>query len=128
MKYCHFCHRLTAGTPLFCEYCGRSYSVKLCPKLHINPRAALVCGQCGSKELSTPAPKLPFYLRPAAMLFSPSLGKLLLSSLVLWMVFIVFKLLLNPNSFLSLVLIAMLVGFVFVSWMKLKGSGKAHKK
>src|SRR2546427_9663568 len=59
MKYCYECGCTTAGEPLFCNYCGRSYNVKLCPKLHVNPRFAEACSQCGSRDLSTPQPKVP---------------------------------------------------------------------
>lgn len=58
MKYCYQCGRLTSGEPMFCQACGRSYGVKLCPRLHANPRFADVCSQCGSRELSTPQPKV----------------------------------------------------------------------
>jgi hypothetical protein len=61
MKYCHHCGRLTSGEPMFCQFCGRSYDVKLCPRLHANPRWAEVCSQCGSRELSTPQPKVSFW-------------------------------------------------------------------
>ncbi len=56
MQYCANCHHITAGEALFCSRCGRSYNVRLCPRLHANPREALVCSQCGSQELSVPAP------------------------------------------------------------------------
>ena len=59
MKYCYECGCTTAGEPLFCNFCGRSYDVKLCPKLHVNPRLAEACSQCGSRDLSTPQPKVP---------------------------------------------------------------------
>lgn len=58
MKYCYQCGKLTAGDPYFCQFCGRTYDVKLCPRRHINPRIAQVCGHCGSRELSTPQPKV----------------------------------------------------------------------
>ncbi len=59
MKYCYECGRTTAGEPFFCNYCGRSYDLKLCPKLHVNPRLAEACSQCGSRDLSTAQPKVP---------------------------------------------------------------------
>src|SRR2546427_7721468 len=59
MKYCYECGCTTAGEPLFCNFCGRSYAAKLCPKLHVNPRLAEACSQCGSRDLSTPQPKVP---------------------------------------------------------------------
>src|ERR1039457_6174686 len=57
MKYCYQCGRMTAGEPLFCSSCGRTFDVKLCPRLHANPRSAEVGSQCGSRELSTPQPR-----------------------------------------------------------------------
>lgn len=59
MKYCHHCGTLTPGQPLFCGSCGRTYDVKLCSRLHVNPRRADVCSQCGSRDLSTPQPRMP---------------------------------------------------------------------
>ncbi len=58
MKFCYHCGRMTAGEPLFCNFCGRSYDLKLCPRLHVNPRHAEVCSQCGSRDFSTPQPKV----------------------------------------------------------------------
>lgn len=49
---------MTPGKPLFCNFCGRSYDLKLCPRLHVNPRHAEVCSQCGSRDFSTPQPKV----------------------------------------------------------------------
>jgi hypothetical protein len=63
VKYCYNCGRITVGEPLFCNFCGRSYDVKLCPKLHRNPRGTRVCSNCGSTELSTPQPRVPFWAR-----------------------------------------------------------------
>lgn len=60
MMFCYYCSKITPGDPLFCSSCGRSYDKKLCPRLHPNPRSAEVCSKCGSRELSTPQPKVPF--------------------------------------------------------------------
>lgn len=54
MKFCYQCGRAAAGDPLFCSKCGRSYNVRLCPRLHRNSRYAKACSQCGSHELSQP--------------------------------------------------------------------------
>jgi len=56
MRYCTNCGRFTGGEPLFCNHCGSSYDVKLCPSRHPNPRNAEVCSQCGAREFSQPAP------------------------------------------------------------------------
>ncbi len=80
MKYCHRCHKLTLGEPVFCNFCGSTYSVKLCGRLHPNPRSAQACSQCGSRDFSTPQPKIPIIFRPflallhvAPRLIGPSL-------------------------------------------------------
>ncbi len=62
MRYCYNCDRTTVGQPIFCNFCGRTYNVKLCPKLHPNPRSAEVCHRCGSRELSTPQPRIPLWV------------------------------------------------------------------
>jgi RNA polymerase subunit RPABC4/transcription elongation factor Spt4 len=63
MKFCYACGRLTPGEPLFCNSCGKSYGVKLCPRLHVNPRSAEVCSQCASRDLSNPGPRVPLWSR-----------------------------------------------------------------
>jgi len=70
MKYCANCNRITAGKPLFCNFCGRSYNVKLCPRLHVNPRNAEACAHCGSRDLSTPQPRVPFWATAVEFLAS----------------------------------------------------------
>ena len=77
LSYCYNCGKFTGGKPLFCGHCGRSYDVKLCPRLHQNPRGAEVCSQCGSRELSTPQPKIPMTWRLLALLVRLGLGLLL---------------------------------------------------
>ena len=84
MRYCPQCHRLTTGDPLYCNHCGSTYDAKLCPARHLNPRNAEVCAQCGSRDLSTPAPRLRLWLRP--VLFGLSLFPGVLLALLLIMV------------------------------------------
>jgi hypothetical protein len=57
MKYCTNCRRLSPGDPLFCTQCGRTYDVRLCPRHHPNGRGADVCSECGSRDLTQPAPR-----------------------------------------------------------------------
>ncbi len=59
MKYCHACHKMTPGDPIFCNFCGSTYNLKFCSRLHPNPRHASVCSQCGSREMSAPQPRIP---------------------------------------------------------------------
>jgi hypothetical protein len=70
VKFCFHCGRNTVGEPLFCNYCGRSYDVKLCPKLHANPRRTRACSKCGSAELSTPQPRVPFWAKIVLLLLT----------------------------------------------------------
>jgi len=77
MKYCYQCGHMSNGDPLFCNRCGRSFDVKLCPRMHQNSRGAEVCSQCGSRELSTPQPKIPMSWRLLAILARLGLGLLL---------------------------------------------------
>ena len=68
MKFCYQCGRFTSGEPLFCQNCGCTYDVKLCPRLHSNPRWAEICSQCGSHDLSTPQPRISIVWRAVAFL------------------------------------------------------------
>jgi hypothetical protein len=83
MRYCHNCHKATIGDPLFCDHCGRTYDAKLCPARHLNPRSATVCSQCGSRDLSTPAPRLPMWLKPLLLGASLIPGVVLAAMLIL---------------------------------------------
>ena len=115
MKYCFQCGRMTAGEPLFCGTCGRTYDVKLCPRLHVNPRGAEVCSKCGSRELSTPQPKIPLSWRLLAILARLGLGLLLFyASLSLIIV-----LLRTPQVQNALVALGLLLACLWWLWSKL---------
>src|SRR6185369_10621782 len=62
MKRCTACFHYTLGQPSYCTHCGRSYDVKICARGHVNPRGVQYCAECGTGDLSTPAP-------PATLLF-----------------------------------------------------------
>lgn len=128
MRYCHNCHRMTTGQPQFCNNCGRSFNVKLCPRLHVNPRAAQVCSQCGSHELSTPQPTLPMLMKPVVMLLGLGPGILLLLLLSIWLVVFVRQLLRDPNGLLPLMLVALVLGLLLNGWIKVhRWTNKRHK-
>lgn len=55
MRYCYHCKHLNSGKPTYCQYCGYTFNVKICRKGHINLPKNLVCGECGSREMSEPA-------------------------------------------------------------------------
>jgi hypothetical protein len=119
MRYCHSCHRLTAGKPLFCSNCGCTYQIKLCPRLHVNPRAAQICSECGSRDLSTPQPKIPLMLRPFVLLLDAGPGVLILLLLCVWFVFYVRQLIEAPNNLLPLMMVALGLGLLLYGWIRL---------
>jgi hypothetical protein len=84
--YCYNCGHLTPGEPVFCNYCGRSYDVKRCPRLHANSRGADVCSKCGSRELSRPQPKVPAAWKLLAILIRMGLGILLVSATLTFLI------------------------------------------
>ena len=57
MRRCTNCFRFLPGSPTYCSHCGRSFNVRICSRGHINPRGVQFCAQCGSADLSTPAPR-----------------------------------------------------------------------
>jgi uncharacterized membrane protein YvbJ len=112
MKFCYQCGRMTAGEPLFCSSCGRTYDVKLCPRLHANSRHAEVCSQCGSRELSTPQPRVSVWWKVlefiAEIVFGVLLVYLTLSGAV--------ALLKTPEFQTALFLFAILIGLLWWLW------------
>src|SRR5581483_10332477 len=97
MRYCNQCHRITAGEPLFCNFCGRSYDLKLCPHRHPNPRTAEVCSQCGSRDLSVPHPRVPVWLTIVLTILSGLPGVVLWLVTMLFFVGLVHALMTNPQ-------------------------------
>lgn len=77
MKFCCQCGRATAGDPLFCSKCGRSYDVRLCPRQHRNSRYAKACSQCGSRELSQPQAAVSVWWKVLEFLIRVGFGVLL---------------------------------------------------
>lgn len=119
MRYCYFCNHLTTGKPLFCNYCGRSYNVKLCPRLHANPRSAQACSQCGSRDLSTPQPRVPLWVPVVEFLVSliPGLVLAVVSALVIG--FSVVQLLRSPRMLFAFVMLGFALGVLWWVWSKL---------
>jgi RNA polymerase subunit RPABC4/transcription elongation factor Spt4 len=112
MRYCHNCHKITTGEPLFCHSCGSTYDAKLCPARHINPRWADVCSQCGSRDLSTPAPRVPFWLAPLL------LGVVLVLLLVMVVVAIINQVLTNQQIQAQLIVVILVL--VLLWWLYLQ--------
>ncbi len=52
MILCRSCGRVSTGSPVFCEGCGKSFNAAICPAKHENSAGASYCATCGSDELS----------------------------------------------------------------------------
>jgi hypothetical protein len=119
MRYCTSCRRFTEGQPLFCSGCGNSFDVRLCPRLHANPRSARVCSQCGSRELSTPQAVGPLLVRLSNHFLSLLPGMaLLLLSIALFVAFLE-TVLTNQDVQGQLIVILLLLGVAWWAYSKL---------
>jgi len=119
MKYCYYCGRITAGEPLFCNFCGRSYNVKLCPRHHVNPRNAEACSQCGSRDLSMPQPKVPLWVPIVEFLLSLLPGLILAIVSAAAIGFVITQLIRRPEMMVSAVLLLIALGILWWVWSKL---------
>jgi hypothetical protein len=113
MKFCFNCNRITPGEPLFCNFCGRSYDVKLCPRRHANPRSAEACSQCGSQDLSTPQPRRPVWASPLGFLLSVIPGAFLTFTSIVVLIAAVIAILQRPEMIVSLVILAIPFGILW---------------
>lgn len=105
MRYCPYCRRMNPGKPLYCQYCARTFEVRICSKCRsINSKAALACGKCGSFELSDIAGEIPFWAIFLKALFW------------LFLVLFVIGFFMNLVSFVPLlvVIVLLLLGYSFL--------------
>lgn len=119
MTYCFNCGKLTSGEPLFCNRCGRTYDVRLCPRLHSNPRNAVICSECGSSELSTPQPKVSVWARIVAFLIRMIIGACLVGLSIVTLLAVLVDLLRRTEVQNGLVAIGLLVVVLWLLWTKL---------
>lgn len=119
MRYCNHCHRITTGEPLFCNFCGRSYDFKLCPHRHPNPRSAEVCNQCGSRELTTPHPRVPFLMATLLAVLSVVPGVILFLLSVMFLLGFLRALLSSQQLMFEFMLIGLVIGFLWWLYMQL---------
>lgn len=115
MKYCYNCNHVTAGEPLFCNFCGRSYDVKLCPRMHPNPRNAQACSKCGSRDFSTPQPRVPWWAPLVEFVLSSIPGGILIFASVLGVVAVLRAILMNPAALVALAF--PLISLAILWWM-----------
>ncbi len=125
MRLCTDCWHITTGKPLYCNRCGSSYNVKLCPRHHSNPRAAKACSQCGSSELSRAQGKPRLVLRPLLVLFGIGPGYLLIAAFLVYAFLYVRELVRNPAGLLPLMCIGLVLGLLLFTWMCLPGFMKS---
>jgi len=119
MRYCSQCHKITPGEPLFCNFCGRSYDFRLCQHRHPNPRNAEVCNQCGSRELSTPQPRIPIWLVPLVRLLTALPGLLLVAISILFVFALVRTILLDQQLLFQAVIAGLMLAFLWYLYMHL---------
>jgi RNA polymerase subunit RPABC4/transcription elongation factor Spt4 len=119
MRYCNQCHRITSGEPLFCNFCGRSYDSKLCPHRHPNPRNAEICSQCGSRELSTPHPRIPLWLTPLVTLLTILPGLVLAAISIAFAFGLVRAILINQALMFQAVFAGLMLAFLWYLYSQL---------
>ena len=117
MRYCPQCRRLTTGEPQYCNHCGATFDAKLCPARHLNPRNAEVCSQCGSRDLSTPAPHLSLWLRPLLFMLSLVPGLILALLLVMVAIGIVNQIATNGQLQAQLVVVLLLLALLWLIYI-----------
>jgi len=119
MKFCFNCNHMTPGEPLFCNWCGRSYNVKLCPRHHVNPRTAEACSQCGSRDLSTPQPRVPWWTAIVEYLLSIVPGAFLgLATVAIALAGIV-AVINRPDMIIALALLTIPFGILWWAWSQI---------
>ena len=86
MKYCAHCKRINPGSPIYCQYCGRTFWVRICRRCReANPREALTCRNCGNAELSETSGWVPLWmysLKPLLLVFVLVVVLTLISGLI----------------------------------------------
>jgi hypothetical protein len=87
--------------------------------MHINPRNVEFCSQCGSRDLSTPQPKVPFWMRIFVFLLSLLPGVILVVLSILTVVFLFEALLASPRMVCILMYLAIVAGILGWIWTEL---------
>lgn len=101
MKYCFHCKHLNIGKPQYCPYCGHTFNIKLCPRGHINAPNNLICGECGSEDLSESA-------------LSPLWIKKVKWGLLFFIVIIIIT---NIKLIIQFIVLFLLMVFIFIGFM-----------
>lgn len=119
MRICYHCGRASPGRPLFCTSCGRSYDLRLCPRLHPNKRDAEACAMCGSRDLSTPQERVPFWFKSLLLLSGAIPGILLLLLSILYIGYLLVRLIHDPSDLLVPMLYGFALGLIWLGWIQI---------
>jgi hypothetical protein len=93
--------------------------VRLCPRLHVNPRIAKTCSQCGSSDLSKPQPKVSLAWRVLGFLVRVLLGALLVCASLWVAVAVIEELLKRPEVQAGMVALGLLLVGLWFLWAML---------
>lgn len=126
MRYCWNCNRITHGEPLFCNFCGRSYDEKLCPRHHVNPRHAEACSQCGSRDLSTPQPRVPAWAGFVEFVLTSIPGVALIVVTVMLVASILLAFIEEPRMVIVLALLLVPVAILWNIWSRFPTWFRSH--
>jgi hypothetical protein len=119
VKYCAACNKITPGQPLFCQFCGCSFNVKLCPRFHPNPRNAELCSRCGSRDLSRPAPRVPWWARVIEVVIPAISGLVLAIGSLGATIIVITAMVQNPHQFLPFIFLSIAFGILWAMWSEL---------
>ena len=86
---------------------------KLCPHRHSNPRNAEICSQCGSRELSTPHPRIRMWLAPLVALLLARPGIALLGVTLLFLIGFINALVSSPQLLFQFTLVGLMLAFLW---------------
>ncbi len=93
--------------------------MKLCPRLHVNPRSAEACARCGSHDLSIPQRHVSWLSKVLFWVLSIVPGLILLVLSAVYVVYYLYKLLSNPFDMLPTMLLGLALGLLWLAWIRL---------
>jgi len=112
---------VTLGKPLFCTFCGKTYEAKLCPRLHVNPREAQVCSECGSRDLTTPAPRPPFWLYLGLISLSLLSGFVLVALSIGFVITYLYVAFVRPDLQFRFMFLGLVLGGLWLLYIEMPG-------
>ena len=80
-----------------------------------------MCSECGSRDLTTPQPKLPLWLRPLLVVLSVLPGIALLGLSIAFLAEYVYILFVHPALEFPYMLLGLVLGLLWLLYMELPG-------